>query len=247
MIRLPIIFAALLGAWLVGCRPAGRPPAIPADGTSTTSTEGTSTTSTSTATVAADRSQTASPFEPGAKLYEQHCATCHGSRGEGDASGRANALANQDFLATASNAFLSAAVERGRPGTTMKAYGGEDAVLTREQRRTLVDFIRAWQTIPTVEVAPTPIRGDPQLGAQLYASRCADCHGTLGQGATALSLNNPVFLETASDGFLRYAIVTGRRNTPMGPYGDRLSAQQIDDLVALIRSWGPEDELPHES
>jgi cytochrome c oxidase cbb3-type subunit 3 len=55
-----------------------------------------------------------------------------------------------------------------------------------------------------------------------------------------VSLNNPVFLATANDGYLRYAIVNGRRNTKMKGFGSTLSAAEIGDLVALIRSWaGP--------
>ena len=54
---------------------------------------------------------------------------------------------------------------------------------------------------------------------------------------TALSLNNPWFLNTATDGFIRHAIVEGRPGTTMSPYGNSFEPQEIEDLVALIRSW----------
>ncbi|MCP4246398.1 MAG: cytochrome c, partial [bacterium] len=52
-------------------------------------------------------------------------------------------------------------------------------------------------------------------------------------------LNNPVFLGSASDGYLQYAISHGRRGTIMLAFTGNLSDEEIDDLVALIRSWSP--------
>ena len=60
----------------------------------------------------------------------------------------------------------------------------------------------------------------------------------MGRGGSAPSLSNPEFLEAAGDGFIRYAIARGRRGTRMAAYESQLAAQQIDDLTALIRSWG---------
>ena len=80
-----------------------------------------------------------------------------------------------------------------------------------------------------------------ELGRQLYGANCASCHGAQGEGTDiALSLNNPVFLETASDGFLYHALVQGRRDTAMASYQGRLDDQTLRDLVALIRSWQQE-------
>jgi hypothetical protein len=53
---------------------------------------------------------------------------CHGANGEGYVSDNANALANQDFLASVSDEFLRSAIALGRIGTPMAAhesrYGG---------------------------------------------------------------------------------------------------------------------------
>jgi len=49
-------------------------------------------------------------------------------------------------------------------------------------------------------------------------------------------LLNPTFLQTASDPFLRYAITEGRWPTSMLAWKTALSAKQIDDLVAYLRS-----------
>ncbi|MFM2245978.1 MAG: hypothetical protein RL071_2052, partial [Pseudomonadota bacterium] len=53
---------------------------------------------------------------------------------------------------------------------------------------------------------------------------------------TAPALGNPVLLATSPDGFLREAVRRGRSGTPMPAFADRLSAQQIDDVVVFLRS-----------
>jgi cytochrome c oxidase cbb3-type subunit 3/ubiquinol-cytochrome c reductase cytochrome c subunit len=92
--------------------------------------------------------------------------------------------------------------------------------------------------------AETPV----QRGQRIYAQMCAVCHGANGEGykadqATALA--HPDFLASASDQFLRYAIVNGRRNTTMSAWaqerGGPLSSSDVDALIAFLRTW---DKLP---
>lgn len=180
----------------------------------------------------------------GAQLYATYCDLCHGDEGQGYAADDANALRNETFLATASDEFLRDSILFGRPGTAMAAYGERaGGPLGAGDVDRLVAFIRAWQAGPSVatpEVAP----GDAEAAAPVYAAQCAACHGDRGQGETALSLNNPRFLASASDGFLRYAIEHGRPGTPMMAYGGSLTGSQMDDLVALLRSWQRPVEEP---
>lgn len=61
-----------------------------------------------------------------------------------------------------------------------------------------------------------------------------------GIGAKAgplMSINNPEFLASASDGLIRRAITHGRRGTPMPAFETMFSKETIGGLVALIRSW----------
>jgi cytochrome c oxidase cbb3-type subunit 3/ubiquinol-cytochrome c reductase cytochrome c subunit len=98
-------------------------------------------------------------------------------------------------------------------------------------------LIRGWQREPSVALpAPTP-GGVAVRGGGPWAALCAGCHGDAGEGRTALSLNNPWFLETADDAFVEFAIRQGRRGTSMPGFDGRLSDVAIADLVALIRSW----------
>jgi cytochrome c oxidase cbb3-type subunit 3 len=173
----------------------------------------------------------------GAVLYEAYCGFCHGAMGQGYASDNANALANPNFLASADDTFLVAAIEQGRPGTPMSAWGrAQGGPLPSADVANLLAFIRQWGTALEVTLGG-PNTGSGQAAEQNYATFCASCHGPSGDGETAVSLNNPWFLQTASDGFIRYAINEGRPQTPMGPYKNSFTAQEIEDLVALIRSW----------
>ena len=180
----------------------------------------------------------------GQRLYRTYCGLCHGDEGEGYAADDANALANQDFLVSVTDEFLTQAIAEGHPGTAMAAYherrGGP---LDDAEIEAIVDLLRSWQEEDMVGVHDRVVEGDPSRGAEVFARECAHCHGDQGQGDSAISLNHPVFLETASDGQIHYAIAKGRRGTPMPAFEGELSDQSIDDLVALIRSWEP-DEAP---
>ncbi|MBX3250644.1 MAG: c-type cytochrome [Myxococcales bacterium] len=179
-----------------------------------------------------------------ARDYRTYCGLCHGDEGEGYAADNANALRNQQFLASVSDEFLRVNIERGHPGTSMAAYGERyGGPLDDGQIEALVRFLRAWQTVPPAEM-PEPEGGNALAGAGTYRTLCASCHGARGEGTTALSLNNPIFLETASDAQIRYAIAKGREGTPMPGFEERLSPARLDDLVALIRSWGREVDDP---
>ncbi|MBC7173655.1 MAG: c-type cytochrome, partial [Polyangiaceae bacterium] len=100
----------------------------------------------------------------------------------------------------------------------------------------VVAYIRSFQQGESLPVHDDVVRGDAAEGRGLYATRCADCHGSQGGGATAISLNSPVFQDTASDGQIRYAIAKGRPDTPMPAFEGDLEEGQIDSLVAFVRT-----------
>lgn len=177
----------------------------------------------------------------GGAHYATYCALCHGEAGEGYVSKAANALANQDFLTVATDAFLFTAIADGRPGTKMSGWGAAiGGPMEDDEISELVAFIRSWQTEETAEVHDVVVAGDPGAAQPVYDEHCAGCHGGAGEGDLFLSLANPVFLHSASDGFLRHAISEGRAGTAMPAFGTLLGDAVIDDLVTLIRSWqGP--------
>lgn len=174
----------------------------------------------------------------GAPLYDEFCGFCHGYEGEGYLADSANALSNQAFLATATDEFIRTAIVEGRPGTPMSPWGVSNAgPLDEQDVADIVAYVRQWQTEPTQDVHDLTVEGTPMRGRAAYGAFCKSCHGDEGEGASFMSLNNPWFLETASDGFIRAAIADGRPGTAMPGYSQQVSPQTIDDLVVLIRSW----------
>jgi len=88
----------------------------------------------------------------GAATYAEHCASCHGAKGEGVTG---TALGNPVFLATASDAFMHYTVREGRPGTPMPAFA---QTITDEEIGHVVAFLRSravgWDAPPPVRVRP---------------------------------------------------------------------------------------------
>lgn len=178
-------------------------------------------------------------IERGAYVYSRLCALCHGAQGEGYAADASPALANQEFLATASDAFLYEAVEHGRSATTMSPWArSRGGPLLPYDLGAVVAYMRSWQTVPTATLDERPIAGDPIRGAALFDARCASCHGTGGLvGAKYLRLAGPELLTTATTGFLRHALRVGRPGTPMPGYAETIGEQGVEDVLAALRGW----------
>jgi mono/diheme cytochrome c family protein/rhodanese-related sulfurtransferase len=196
----------------------------------------------------------ASAAHPGAPLYERYCALCHGADGRGYRADNAPAIVGPELLRTASDSYLTTAIAQGRPGTTMSAWerrrGGP---LEPAQIRTIVRYLRTFQHQPPIVVRDVDVNGEPARGAIVYGRECARCHGWHGEGNDAVQLRNPVFLATASDGFIQYAVIHGRSGTRMPAFATQLSRQQIDDVVTFVRALSkdsgpvppPPQETPH--
>ena len=196
----------------------------------------TDTTPTDTATEDVERPDTAGIDAEA--LYVQFCGFCHGDAGEGYVSDNANALAHPEFLRIADDDFIRTAIIEGRPGTPMSPWGAErGGPLDAAEVEAITQYIRAWETEAPIDLDDVVVEGSALRGQGPYNVYCAACHGDVGQGVSAISLNNPWFLATASDGFIQYSIVNGRAGTPMPGYAETLSDQAIADITALIRSW----------
>jgi cytochrome c oxidase cbb3-type subunit 3 len=174
--------------------------------------------------------------EAGTALYAKYCLLCHGANLEGYRADNAPSLASPTFRATASDAFLHAAIERGRPGTSMAGYGRSvSGPLEPAEIDALISYIRGGAAAPA-PLLPKRSRGSPTSGARVYAANCQSCHGTVEQRGNAVHLANAMFLATASDAYLRAAIVGGRPGTAMPPWSSTLSAPDIENVIAYLRS-----------
>jgi len=101
-------------------------------------------------------------------------------------------------------------------------------------------------------VGPGITHVDAAHGAQLYGKLCALCHGDQREGGkadNAPSLSSPTLLASASDDYLRNAIVRGRPGTAMAGYGKQiggpLSDADVSALMEFIRQGAPERAVMH--
>lgn len=80
-------------------------------------------------------------------------------------------------------------------------------------------------------------------GGESFAQNCIACHGAEGEGVDAPALNDRTFLAETHDELIFTLISSGVPGTEMpawnqvhgGPFTD----QQVEELVAFIRSWEP--------
>jgi mono/diheme cytochrome c family protein len=78
-------------------------------------------------------------------------------------------------------------------------------------------------------------------GSQLWSLNCSECHGKMGEGIDAPALNAKEFLSSVTDEQIHGIVAGGIPGSEMpawlADYGGPLTQQQIDALVAYLRSW----------
>lgn len=179
----------------------------------------------------------------GKALYETFCAQCHGADMKGYKSDNAPSLINPTFLESATDDYIASSIKMGRPGTSMAGYGKSiGGPLDDQTVNRLVAYLRAQgpQAKPLGTAGST---GNAARGAPIYARECQKCHGDQATRMTAVHLANAQFLAAASDAFIRYAIVSGRPGTPMESFATKLKADEIDDVVAYVRSFATQTNI----
>ena len=177
-------------------------------------------------------------------MYQQYCALCHGEDRSGYKADHAPSLRSKSLLSTGLPGFVYQTIGWGRANTAMEGYHEEmGGPLTNADLLLLTTWLAQVEPVELIDLPDDVIEGDAELGGKIYAAQCAECHGETGQGVTAPSLGDQALLAHASDHFLRYAIVNGRDGTPMKSFADTLSDDEINSVVAYLRSqasgWSP--------
>lgn len=184
-----------------------------------------------------------------ATLYGQNCAGCHGADG---LLGGARPLNDPVYLAVAGRDRIVRLTAEGVPNTTMPGFAqSSGGTLTGAQIEILADgMIDNWgarglrdnQLPPYAASSP----GSAASGAQVYAARCAECHGADGTGGPkGGSVVDGAYLGLVSDQALRLAVICGRPDLGMpawrGLVGSQpMSDQDIADVVAWLVSKRPQ-------
>jgi mono/diheme cytochrome c family protein len=184
--------------------------------------------------------------EVGQQLYSQNCASCHGEFGEGGPNpSRAGdiifPISTAEYLKTRDDFTLRSIISQGQPNFGMSPFASSfGGPLDDEQVDVIVAYMRSWEANPPVELPPEieisveTVSLDTQ---EIFDQLCAQCHGAQGEGGIGPSFQNSQFQATRTDTQLFNAINLGHEATAMIGWGDILSSEQIQQLVALIRAF----------
>lgn len=171
------------------------------------------------------------------KNYQQYCALCHGKEREGHANDHAPSLRSKSLFESGVPHAILRPMSYGRQGTAMGGYLDEiGGPMTLAETWDLTYWLFEQAGVERLKFSTNPVQGDTARGNMLYQKECAQCHGQNGEGVNAPALGNQSSLAHNTDEFIRHAIRFGRQDTPMLPFIDKLSAQDIDNITAFLRS-----------
>jgi mono/diheme cytochrome c family protein len=193
--------------------------------------------------------------EVGQELYSQSCASCHGEFGEGGpnpshAGDIIFPISTGEYLKTRDDFTLRSIIAQGQPNFGMSPFGSSfGGPLDDEDVDAIVAYIRAWEANPPVELPPEikiSVETVSLDAREIYDQLCSQCHGPSGEGGIGPSFQDPQFQTTRTDTQIFDAINLGHEATSMIGWGDVLSAEQIQQLVEMIRSFRSTQPSPGE-
>ena len=182
----------------------------------------------------------------GAKVYLRHCSICHGDNGDGNTRVQSSLRPPPRNFTTLSAALeltrerMIHSISHGRPGTGMMAHNDR---LTAAEIAAVADYIR------TAFMKSADDKERRQLakhvgGEEIYSKHCAVCHGDKGTSAVwARSGLNPqprdfttaqARQELTRERML-VSVANGRPGTAMMPHKDKLTANEMEQVVDYIR------------
>lgn len=198
------------------------------------------------------------PVAHGAWLWTQYCYRCHLAYAE--------ARQGRD----ADREDLQKIIEEGKVATQMngfsRQFGGE---LKSREIDNIVHYIYTFEALDAppalpdgILVPPTPdpaklipvalpevplVEGDAQHGEQLYSLHCERCHAAPDEGGLGPRLARD-WHSVRPDLTVKSAITLGVPGSLMPAWGQEqegtLAEQDINDLVAYVLSWSPQQESP---
>jgi cytochrome c oxidase cbb3-type subunit 3 len=176
-------------------------------------------------------------------LFGEHCAGCHGAKGE---YGAAADLANPEYQALVDDDALHDTIAHGDKGTLMPAFsiarGGE---LTDQQIDLIVQGMRARWRKPNAFGSDTPPPykaahpGDVTKGQQVYTAACASCHGpTARQPGKSGSILDGAFLALINQQTIRTIVIAGRPDIGQPDWRNHIQGHPLsDDEITSVSAW----------
>jgi cytochrome c oxidase cbb3-type subunit III len=161
----------------------------------------------------------------GERLFINNCAQCHGSDARGS-KGFPN-LTDGDWLYGGAPEQIIETIAKGRTGAMPRMA---EAVGGGENVRNVAQYVLSLSGAPHNAI-------QAHLGREKFAA-CAACHGSKGQGNTALgapNLSDKVWLHGYGEKAIAEIVNNGKTNQ-MPAHGDKLTASQIRVLAAYV--WG---------
>jgi cytochrome c oxidase cbb3-type subunit 3 len=171
------------------------------------------------------------------------CMACHGP----DAAGRSGIgprIASKSYLAAASDDFLARTIKKGRTATTMIPW---EQILSDKQVEAVIAYLRSLEPVEPAVLDESELEGVVENGERVFRVVCSGCHGRSGAGyqetANGTGIGRKAFLDSASNGFIRYIVSHGKSQTKMRGFGAKnvtavanLAEQEIEDTIAYLRA-----------
>ncbi len=194
-------------------------------------------------------------------IYLEHCLVCHAADGQGTEAIAVPPL-DDPAIRNGDTEYLESTISLGHEGTAMVGFGEETTGrLTDEEIANVIAFVQHgnWLQVaanipPTPTQAPTAVvvasssssrRGqeervyDPaviEMGIDVYMDICLACHGPDMRGNGDVADLSARQTQRKSDAALLEIIRLGVDGTEMTGYRAMLTPEQIDAVLALIRS-----------
>ena len=206
-------------------------------------------------------------LDSGVALYLRNCALCHGVDLKGrdanwqpsspyvpplDHGGKAWRLTDMQLeaiVASGSHAAPMRFSNVGMPPFASRLEAGQTAAIIAYLKEQWTQPQRALQADAT-RLALRPDAAMAELGAQLYAAKCAFCHGDKLEGRTyrigepgrerdvaVTPLAHNIFAQAMSDATLRAIILSGESHLPIARSEYRMPDWKLDpdDAQAIVR------------
>jgi len=175
--------------------------------------------------------------ERGLEVYRHNCVGCHGTHGEGDGVGAAGLHPKPANLAghAYSQDRLSFVLWNGVAGCAMPAWRD----LPSRDLAAVAGLVRSFHASRPEPDIPAPVL---ELGGQVYAAHCAQCHGEKGAGdgsaVSELRIVPANFTEARPDLAVSLrALRNGVEGTPMAPWAGKLSEAELSAVAYYVRGF----------